>query len=369
MNAVDRLRTDIASQRLNAQFTVAQYLDAVGGWQVLHSELLKARQLGGPRWLDDYTAQVRLEIPASQVGAILTQIARDNARTTPILPEVMIRLVEPWRDRSFIATGTAISPRSIGKLRPRESSRWGEVSDEARRDAVNAARRDACSRVTSSIADIPLADSRTLGVYLQQPAVATRINEWLDERPVTGVTFNETLDVEVSLSVPPDEFADVVARSVRERDESISDEQLARLRRDISARTSPAIGRSELRPNNVEARRPVVFIPPAPPAWADQQLHGEATVDYAGSKLRTARAAESKAFSNLRLRIDELPLNPNQTVGDASRASRPFNEAIERSMLRARVAKIDYLSDERVNVKVYIDGRVVWDEIRSGAGR
>jgi hypothetical protein len=369
MNAIDRLRDDIASQRLNPQMTVAQFLDAVNGWPTLHAELTKARQLGGPRWLDEQTAQVRLEIPASRVAAVLVQLARDNARTTPILPEVMIRILEPWRDRAFIATGTAISPRSIGKLRPRESSRWGEISDDARQEAVSAARRDACSRVTSSIAEISVTDGRALGSYLQQPAVATRINQWLDDRPATGVTFNETLVVEVALSVPPDEFAEIVTRSLRETDESLSDDRLAELRREIAARTFGAVGKSELRPNSVEARRPIVFIPPTPPVWADQQLHAEATVDYAGSKLRTARAAETKAFFNLRLRIDELPINANQSIGEAAGLSRPFNEAIERSMLRARVAKVDYLSDERVNVKVYLDGRVLWEEIRSGAGR
>src|SRR5205809_2616479 len=59
-NAVDKIRADVEDEWLAPNLTVADFLDRTGSVDELTSTLRRAEQIGGPRWLDDQTCQVKL---------------------------------------------------------------------------------------------------------------------------------------------------------------------------------------------------------------------------------------------------------------------------------------------------------------------
>src|SRR5678816_1557117 len=61
-NAIQALRHQVRAVRLDRDLTVGQFVDKSEGEHQLVTTLARAQQIGGPRWLDDQTAQVRLEI-------------------------------------------------------------------------------------------------------------------------------------------------------------------------------------------------------------------------------------------------------------------------------------------------------------------
>ena len=76
----------IAAEPVGRGITVGDMLDATDGNDFLVKTLQRAQMIGGPRWLDDQTCQVRLEISGTRVAAALVQIANVNASKSPIAP-------------------------------------------------------------------------------------------------------------------------------------------------------------------------------------------------------------------------------------------------------------------------------------------
>src|SRR5688500_5737051 len=72
--AVERLRAQIAREQVGRNVTVADILKSTGGNDNLVKTLQRSQMIGGPRWLDDQTCQVRLEIAGPRVAAALLQI-------------------------------------------------------------------------------------------------------------------------------------------------------------------------------------------------------------------------------------------------------------------------------------------------------
>src|SRR5687768_5296009 len=66
--AVDRLRAQISTEQLGRGVTVGDVLRSTGGTDNFVKTLQRAQMIGGPRWLDDQTCQVRLEITGPRVA-------------------------------------------------------------------------------------------------------------------------------------------------------------------------------------------------------------------------------------------------------------------------------------------------------------
>src|SRR5215213_1486178 len=73
--AVQGLKEAVARENLAPGVTVATLLDKTKGHGKLLDTLRRAEQPGGPRWVDDQTCQVRLEISGAIVARELTNIA------------------------------------------------------------------------------------------------------------------------------------------------------------------------------------------------------------------------------------------------------------------------------------------------------
>src|SRR3954466_157910 len=74
-NAVEKIRADVEDEWLAPNLTVADFLDRTGAAGELTNTLRRAEQIGGPRWLDDQTCQVKLAIPGDRVAQALRDIA------------------------------------------------------------------------------------------------------------------------------------------------------------------------------------------------------------------------------------------------------------------------------------------------------
>jgi len=104
--ALDNLRQQVSAESIGQGVTVADLLYKTYSNKTLMKTLARAQQIGGPRWLDADTCQVRLEIGGPVVARALYDIAAHDNRT-PVEPVVVQKLLVTWGDRTFSATGTS----------------------------------------------------------------------------------------------------------------------------------------------------------------------------------------------------------------------------------------------------------------------
>jgi hypothetical protein len=380
-NAVQKLHDDIAAERLTSRYTVGSYLDEVGGGEAQLSDVLHhADQIGGPRWVDEQTCQVKLVVPGESVARVLTQIAKDAGPKSPVPAEAIAARVRDWNSRSYVATGSSIAGARAELLRPGESNRaWRAVSEEARRRAVNAAKQNAVERALDNLRPIALSESQILGDVLADKQVSEQLSGWLASRPVTEVQFRPDLFVEVTLGVFPDELLDALRDSARGKaaaEAALTDQAMrAKLRRQIAQRVVPPVGRASVAaPRTMPASAVVpvvsqraVTIPSRAPQWArGTPLIADATAPRGSSPLKTEFAADRRARERLREHINALTLETSGggiTLGEAASRSANIAGAIDSVVQNAKPYKVDYLADGSVAVKMSIDPRDLWDAL------
>src|SRR5215207_5055069 len=67
MDAIGRLRAEIEVQQLSPGLNVGGFLRQTAGDDDLIAALRRAEQIGGPRWIDSETCQVKLAIASERV--------------------------------------------------------------------------------------------------------------------------------------------------------------------------------------------------------------------------------------------------------------------------------------------------------------
>ena len=248
-NAIADLRAEILAARISPRLSVAKFLDQTNSIESLNQTIERSQQIGGPRWIDDQTCQVKLEISGARVAYTLVSIASAHPKLSPIPPAVLEQQLSDWKDRNFSATGTSISASRLQLLRPSGTDEvWSNVSDESRRRAVDAARQDALQHVLDSVRPIELKSGQTVGDVLTNEKSRQAIDRWLDSRPITDVRFKNNLEVELAVSTPPDDLMDAVINASQSSGTTMpADEQnLDRLRREFANRVSPTMGRASV---------------------------------------------------------------------------------------------------------------------------
>ncbi|MGB7158253.1 MAG: hypothetical protein WBD40_09325, partial [Tepidisphaeraceae bacterium] len=111
--------------------------------------------------------------------------------------------------------------------------------------------------------------------------------------------------------------------------------------------------------------RPLPPLPSLPPVWTNRQIEAEGSAAVAGSKLKCARAAEAEAAKNLVAQIDPLSLTTDLTIAQAAERDPRVRDAVNRATARARTYKVEYDTDGGARVRVQLDLRDVWDELRA----
>jgi hypothetical protein len=370
-NAIEALRADVADEYLSPKVTVQDLLKKTDSAGELMKTLRRAQRIGGPRWIDDQTCQVRLELGGDRVADALVQIAQTHADTSPIPADAIRQKLKDWDDRTFVATGTSAAAEVIGGLKPQGNEAWARVSNEARKAAILSAKQTAAQRAIDGVKPIKLGKTKTVADALANKDVNDAMMAWIQSRPATSVQFRDDLSVDVTLVVPPGEMFDVFRTSMHDKKDvpqPASDEEWARVRKEFVDRAANVTGRGRAVSPSPTQPQLLAVLPDEAPKWINQPLTAEATTSDRsnGGKLRTARAAEDKAIGELRKKIADLPLSSSQTIGGATKQNKALGDAIDQALQRAKPYHVDYRGDGSVSVKVMLDARDLWNALQSG---
>jgi hypothetical protein len=367
-DASRRLEADVLAAPVSGNLTVADLADQTGSRAALAEVLRSAEQVGGTRWIDDQTTQVRLEVTGDAVAHTLLVAAAAHPQSLPISEKTLQAKLKDWKGRTFAATGSSTSAPAADHLRPDPSQvAWQNVSDADCRQAIVSARRNAASRVLDSIGPIPMG-GKVLGDALAVPAVQQALYDWLLTRPVTSMEFRDDLEVRLMLAAPPDDFFQVL-RTVLLQQHAVpipaDDAEWKHFREQVESRMALPLGRSPANVPGTAPAREAAVIPFEPPKWVRDSISTEAVARSRGPLLRTARVAEGAALGQLRTRVEGLPLFAGQTIGQAAHRDAHIAAALDRAMRRAHTYKVDYNDPDpgSVRVKIQIELEDVWREI------
>jgi hypothetical protein len=374
-SAANSLVDQINSQPLGRNLTVKDFIDRTGGGEELHADLVRLEPVGGPRWLDEKTCQVRLEVTGTEIVADLANIAVKHAGQTPIaaadIPQAATAIAWRW----FSATGTSTSA-SVAPPPPPDSP-WAGVGPESRQRAIGQAIDDAAHRVLASVAPIELSLGHPIGEALNIPTVNQSVTDWLTSRPITGVDYRQRapgeLEVQVTLSVMPGDLFDTLRTAVTAAGvphpadaagwQTVRDEIVARMDLPVGHAAPPPAGGPG--PAGVAG----VILPAQPPDWTGTMADAAGLGGPAANSLRAARAAEADAMGHIRQQVASLALAPNQTLGQAMESDARLARAVDRAILRGtRLYTTEYRPDGTVEVRVSLDLRFLWSAITSGPG-
>jgi hypothetical protein len=365
-NAIERLRDDVGAARITRDLTVDQFVRQTDSDAELKQVLRRAQQIGGPRWSDDDgLCQVQVEIAGDRVADALVRVAEAKPDRSPIHAEELARALKPWRERSFSATGKSSSYLRVQRIKPYPQHRWEGVNDDLRERALRAAQEDAGRRALDSVRGVLLAPGLTVGDALAKPEVAQHMNQWFERRPIKTVSFNENLQVDLTLGAPADETFDELLGAMGPQ--APQDAQaLDRARAEFVSRMADPVGRASVARESVQSRPEEIDLPQQAPEWVNRQLDAEGVapaVPKGARALARVNAAQDDAVRNLRAKIGALPLAEGMTIDDAAKRDPRIARALDRAMLRARMFKVDYDADGGVTVRTTIDAEDVWDEI------
>jgi hypothetical protein len=372
--AVANLRDTIERASINRRVTVAEFLRRTAAEDELTKGLQRAELVGGPRWVDNDTCQVQLEISGPRVASILQTIAIAHKDDSPVPPEEVVRLGEDWRRRTFSGFGTSTAFGRVAKARPvGADGTWRSVPDADRQKALAAAKADAIGRVLDSIKPLPLTPDKTVADALANPDVRKDLNDWLENRPVTRVEYRRDMQVELYMAGTAGGCFDVLRRSVSDH----TDWKLPRTeagwaanREQFERHMASPIGRGSAPapvPTSAMAdARPVprAVLPTAPPDWVDRKLEAEGVADGGGFKLKAAREAETIARRKLADAINDLPLAGGVTVGKAAEKDPRVHDAISAALDKAK-SRTDYNHAGGVAVNLKLDLQDLWDSLRA----
>ena len=372
-DAIESIRRDVLSAKLSPDMTVGDFLDRAGRQDALGDILKTATQIGGTRWIDDHSCIIRFELDGRRVSARLVDVARSLGKNSPLPEATVAQAVKAWERRTFSATGTSTAAQYIVDVRPADANpAWRGVPDAQSREAVSAAKSDAVRRVFESLRAIPMGEGKTVADALEVPSVKTAMQEWLGKQPVVGLEFNDDLEVRMTIAATADEVWGVFKNAVSAQQQvptPTTEAEWGRLRDDVTQRVARAVGRSYVPQDLVRraaAAAPAagpVIMPERAPAWVFDTLDAEGSAAGSGKSLKTARMAEDDAVNKLRQQLYALRFDERLTLGDAAKKDPKVEEAVTRSLLRARTYRVAR-RDDGVTVRMSFDPRELWDELR-----
>ncbi|HSV16425.1 MAG TPA: hypothetical protein VLI90_19335 [Tepidisphaeraceae bacterium] len=376
-NAAVNLREQVLRMPLTRGIDVRAVVDRTQTTAALDQALQGAQQIGGPRWIDDRTCQVRLEIPGSQLSGVLLNEVRQHADQSPLPIDELQRRLHDWDRITFYAVGSsAAGGEAIEMARPHVAvGAWAKVDEATRKRTITDARQDAVRHVLDDVAPVALSETVQVRDAIAVPAIGDRMNVWLNHQPVTRLEFLEDLKVSVTISPSPKAMTSTLQSAVTSDKEFSKNRTFnwGQVQQDVATRVGPTVGTAAAQPAPPapapqapgNGLLPAMVLPLQPPDWIDSPIDAEATSKSVGTRLKTAQVAEAAATEQLRRKFLELHLTPQMTLGDAVKTDGRLGDAVDRAMLHARIVKVDYRPDGSVNARVRLDTQSAWDELRS----
>jgi hypothetical protein len=316
--------------------------------------------------VDDNTCQIRVELNSSKIAAMLTAIANDPARHSPLSSSAIKTKLARWTQLKFCAAGSSAGGQSIELARPGDASgKWVGIGETVRKAAVARAHADAIAQLLYRMNPIVLSGETHAKDALAQPMIADQLTAWLDRQPVTKIEFLDDLNVTVTISIAPQSLTNAFKSSLRHdpifsHNLHVDWDQVCTA---MTALPASVAGTASAAPE-VPTTLPLTILPLQPPDWIDQNLEADATATGTGSRLKIGHTAEARAVEKIRDKFLALHIDARTTLEDAARKDPQLNHAIDRSLLAAHTAHVEYLSDGSVKVRVSLDLREAWDELR-----
>ncbi len=381
-NAAAALRDAVRSLEIGRGLRVGDVVDRTRSADALTRALAAAQPQGGPRWVDDQTCQVQLVVPGPVVAdAVTAMLAQYPGGRPPVRPEIVAGRLAGWRRTAFSATGSSAAGGSaLQQARPCQvGGVWAGVSDADRRATVAAAESDAVHRAADDfhrVAD-PLPLGRVHGAeVLARPAVERRVRAFLDAQPVTHLEFLDDRTVSLSMTVDAPGLARAVRQAVTDDQPRTAAAAAAagdwdRFRRTLDRSVQTAVTGTAAAPAGGAAAAAAasnlaaVVLPIEPPGWVDGTLDAEGSAPAAPDRLRTAGLAEAAAVARLREKLLALHVGPTATLADATRADPLLAAGVSRVLSDAHEYHVRYAADGSVTVRVSLDLRQAWDQLRS----
>jgi len=335
----------IADEPLGRGLTVGGYLDRMDARKKLWQTVSAARQVGGVRWIDDGTCQVRVEVAAVDIGQLLLDTALAAPNKSPLSYDLLEQRAAQWAKRSFSATAGSLAPdRAVLIAAPNDRGGWSAIQDAQRRAMIDAARANAGARLADTFFTTSSDDE----------TARAKLVTWASSQPVTAVQFRDDRAVDVTIAYSAAELAQAV------RDASPGF-QPAELDHRLEAAPPTVTGSSRI--ETVAPARQVVVIPAQPPGWVNDLLDVTADAPFKSSALKTARRADDAAQQQLRGLIESLVFEPSATIGERAKDNPAIAAAVERALSASKVAKVEYRADGSVAVRLVLPGKTVWSEL------
>jgi hypothetical protein len=368
-NGIANLREQVLRTKLGRNSTVGEFLDRAQATDGLNEILDSAQPVGGPRWVDDHVCQVRLELAGPKVSAFLMSVARDESRHSGIKSDALKAKLDEWTDLKFTGVGCSAEGEAAELAKPHASAgKWSEVGDTARRKAIAEARADAVREAIKSIGAVKLDEKLSLSEALSHASISQKVSAWISQQPVTRIEFLDDLKLSVTISVTSKSL-EAQLKSAVGADGSFS--------RGLSVDWSKVSAQLQLLPGSFSGSAavsfegtattlPVLVLPLVPPDWVDQELEAEGVASAGGLKLKVGVAAQANAVEKIRQQFVLLHVDANTTLGEAADQDPALKQAIDRAMKHVHTSRVDYFGDGSVRVKITLNLRDAWDELRAG---
>ena len=120
--AVANLRDQIEREPIGRDLTVGDVIRRSKGGDELTHALQGAELVGGPRWVDNDTCQVQLEISGTRAARLIQHIVTTSHERPPLSGEELARLTTDWQRRTFTGSGSSTAFNRAAAVRPRLSA-------------------------------------------------------------------------------------------------------------------------------------------------------------------------------------------------------------------------------------------------------
>lgn len=208
--AISALYQDVSQQPLTVEMTVGDFIERTKSGEKLLETLRLAEQIGGPRWIDEQTCQIRMAIPGQLVASRLILIAASAPEQSPVKVDTLQATLRNWDRRTFSAVGHSgamavvvlpdqATTQAVRVALPSVAPRWagdllqadghGSKSISKLR-AARAAEVDALTRLRSQVDALPITDTATLGdAAKSNPRLNAAIDRAVQRARLTKVDY------------------------------------------------------------------------------------------------------------------------------------------------------------------------------------
>ena len=238
-NAVNAMMADVTRQPISKELVVRDLINQANGRDALMATLQESDQIGGPRWIDENTCQVRLEIGGQKVANTLIKISDGAGDRSPVKPAALKKSLSTWDRRSFSAIGSSenqaqpdtgldnptTQPAQIAlpQVAPKWSTEFMRVEAQngpalSKLRAARAAEQKALAALRSQVDELAVAKDVTVGkLSASDPAMKQAIDRAVQRAKLTKLDY--LADGSASVQVTAD-LADVWREITASRQDS-----------------------------------------------------------------------------------------------------------------------------------------------------